>query len=297
MRKISFITEDNVKLDGLLYEPGSLTKEVIIAVHGMSSNCFKKRDDILSAEMLNNNIAYFCFNNRGHDLAVFLDKYIDGKKTKIISGTTYEDVLDSYYDVTGAIKAMLDNGYEKVHLQGHSLGSTKIVYTYNRLKKENRIELLNKISSVILLSLVDVPSFQKIYLGDKFSNVLEYAIKMENENRLNEIVPQDMFGSFMSCKTFLRLSKHNEDIDFARYGEDSYNFNELNKIDVPLFMRWGNIKEMIAQPIDELVKLLKSRINNKKLNISYIDGADHSYDGKELILANEILSFIRNISF
>lgn len=293
MKKISFMTEDNVKLDGLLYEPASLTKEIVIAVHGMSSNCFKKRDDILAEEMLKNNISYFCFNNRGHDLAVFLDKYIDGKKTKIISGTSYEDVLDSYYDITGAIKVMLDNGYEKIHLQGHSLGSTKIVYTYNRLKNENRIELLNKITSIILLSLVDVPTFQKLYVGDEFNNVLEYANKLESENKLTDLISQDIFGSFLSCKTFLRLSKYNQEIDFAKYGDNSYNFDKLNNITVPLFIRWGNIKEMIVQPIDELVNLIKNKINNDNLDVGYIDGADHSYDGKELILASEILSFIK----
>ena len=45
------------------------------------------------------------------------------------------------------------------------------------------------------------------------------------------------------------------------------------------------------------MKLSSVKINNKNLNISYIDGADHSYDGKELILTDEILSFIRNINF
>lgn len=294
MKKISFMTEDNVKLDGLLYEPASLTKEIVIAVHGMSSNCFKKRDDILAEEMLKNNISYFCFNNRGHDLAVFLDKYIDGKKTKIISGTSYEDVLDSYYDITGAIKVMLDNGYEKIHLQGHSLGSTKIVYTYNRLKNENSFELLSKISSIILLSLVDVPTFQKLYVGDEFNNVLEYANKLESENKLTDLISQDIFGSFLSCKTFLRLSKYNQEIDFAKYGDNSYNFDKLNNISVPLFICWGNVKEMIAQPIDELVNLIKNKINNENLDVGYIDGADHSYEGKELILAGEILSFIKH---
>lgn len=297
MKKISFITGDNVKLDGLLYEPDSIGKDVIIAVHGMSSNCFKKRDDILANEFNRNNISYFCFNNRGHDLAVFLDKYSDGKKTKIISGTSYEDVLDSYYDITGAIEVMLNIGYERIHLQGHSLGSTKIVYTYNRLKVENKAELLSKIYSVILLSLVDIPEFQKLYLGDKFNKVLEYANNMETENKLIELIPQDMFGSYLSVKTFLRLSKYNEEIDFARYGDSNYNFDKLNNIDIPLFMRWGNIKEMIIQNPDYLVNLLKSKINNPKLDVGYIDGADHSYGEKELILADQILSFIKNNAF
>ena len=40
---------------------------------------------------------------------------------------------------------------------------------------------------------------------------------------------------------------------------------------------------------------LKTKINNTNLNIGYIDGADHSYTGKEEILAEEILKFVRSV--
>jgi pimeloyl-ACP methyl ester carboxylesterase len=294
MKKISFITEDNIKLDGLLYESEILSKEVVISIHGMSSNCFKKREDILASEMTKHNISYFCFNNRGHDLTVYIDKYIDGKRTKIISGSIYEDVLDSYYDIKGAIKSMLDIGYEKIHLQGHSLGCTKIVYTYNRLKKENNTEILNKISSVILLSLVDIVDTQKYFLDDKYDQMLEYATQKEKENKSDELMPKSGFIHPISVKTYLRYFKYNKEINFSRYNDEIYSFEELNNISAPLFMRWGNDKEMIIQDVKELVKFIYSKVNNVHKNIGYIDGANHGYDGKELILASEILNFLNH---
>lgn len=294
MKKVSFITEDNVKLDGLLYEPNVITKEVVISIHGMSSNCFKKRDDIFSEEFSKNNISYFCFNNRGHDFVASLSKYIDGVKTKIIAGTSYEDILDSYYDIKAAIKLMLDNGYEKINLLGHSLGSTKIVYTYNKLKSENDYSILSKISSVILLSLVDIPQAMKYYLKDSYNDIMDYSLQKEKKNKLDELIPLELYGYPMSVKTFLRYYKYNEEIDFARYGDDSYNFEKLNNITAPLFIRFGNQNEMILQKADDLVNLLNSKINNNNnKSVAYIDGADHSYSGKELILAKEILDFIK----
>jgi len=295
MKKISFITGDNIKLDGLLYESDVLTKEIVISVHGMTSNCFKKREDILANEITKNNISYFCFNNRGHDLSVYVDKYIDGRRTKIIAGSTYEDVLDSYYDITGAIKSMIDNGYEKIHLQGHSLGCTKIVYTYTRLKNENNIEILNKVSSIILLSLVDIVGTQKYSLNDKFDKMLEYASQKETDNKLNELMPENSFIHPICVKTYLRYFKYNENINFSRYEDKSYSFEELNNIKIPLFIRWGNDREMILQDVKELVKLMESKINNIYKNIGYIDGANHSYVGKEIIVANEIINFIHTI--
>ncbi len=46
----------------------------------------------------------------------------------------------------------------------------------------------------------------------------------------------------MSPNTFLGYLKDNNEIDFARYSDETYNFKELNDIEVPLFMRWGNKK-------------------------------------------------------
>ena len=60
-------------------------------------------------------------------------------------------------------------------------------------------------------------------------------------------------------------------------------------------MRWGNDRELIIQKADELCNMLKEKINNESLDIGFIDGANHSYSGKEEILANEIKKFIENI--
>ena len=95
--------------------------------------------------------------------------YVNGKKTKVIAGTSYEEVLDSYYDIVGAILELRKLGYKNIYLQGHSLGCTKIIYTYNKLKKQNNTEILEMIKSIILLSLVDITSVLKVFLGKNFS--------------------------------------------------------------------------------------------------------------------------------
>ena len=89
--------------------------------------------DILGNTINKAGIAYFAFNNRGTEIACYT-KHTDGSKT-LNGGCAYEDVLDSYYDIKGAINKMLELGFTKIHLQGHSLGCTKIVYSYNRLKE------------------------------------------------------------------------------------------------------------------------------------------------------------------
>jgi len=89
----------------LLSKPEKPTDEVIISVHGMQSNCLKKREDIIGAKANEWGIAYFAFNNRGHELAGYVKK-TDGD-SRLEGGSSYENVYDSYYDIKAAIQKML----------------------------------------------------------------------------------------------------------------------------------------------------------------------------------------------
>lgn len=287
LERVYFNTEDEIELVGLLERPTNPTKRVVISVHGMQSNCLKRREDILSKEISNAGVAYFAFNNRGAELMTYTRK-TTGEKI-LNGGSVYEDVLDGYYDIKGAINKMLKLGYTDIYLQGHSLGCTKIVYTYNKLKNENNVK---NIKGVMLLSLVDIPDCQKYDLGDKYAEMMKYAENKEKEGKLNDLMPIESFDHPICVRSYLRYFKYNKDIDFARFWDKDYNFKELNNIQIPLFLRWGNVHDLVLQNLSNLIEILKSKIQNEKLDIGYIDGADHGYTGKEEALAKEIISFI-----
>ncbi len=287
LERVYFNTEDEIELVGLLERPTNPTKRVVISVHGMQSNCLKRREDILSKEISNAGVAYFAFNNRGAELMTYTRK-TTGEKI-LNGGSVYEDVLDGYYDIKGAINKMLELGYTDIYLQGHSLGCTKIVYTYNKLKNENNVK---NIKGIMLLSLVDIPDCQKYDLGDKYMKMMEYAENKEKEGKLNDLMPIESFDHPICVRSYLRYFKYNKDIDFARFWDKDYKFKELNNIQIPLFLRWGNVHDLVLQNLSNLIEILKSKIQNEKLDIGYIDGADHGYTGKEETLAKEIISFI-----
>ena len=235
------------------------------------------------------------FRSRGSELVKDVKKKNqDGSVTRILGGTTFEDMTDSYYDIKGAIKKAIELGYEEIFLQGHSLGSSKVVYTYNKLKEENS-EIIKYIKGIVLLSLVDIPRALKIYLNKNFLNMLKLAEDKEARREIYDIMPKESFIHLISVKTFLKYAKYNNDINFSCYHDEKFEFNELNNIDIPLFMRWGNVNEMIEQDAKELVELVSRKINNSKKDINYIDGADHSYTGKEEELSNQIVKFLSNI--
>lgn len=292
MKKIDFLATDGVLLNGFIQESKEKTQDIILAVHGMASNCFKKRDEMIAKKANEVGIDYFGFNNRGSELVKYIKKNIEGKKEEKLAGTSYEDVLEGYEDIVGAILKLKELGYQNIYLQGHSLGCTKIVYTYNELKEESEDDILENIKGIILLSLIDIPNALKFYLGDKFQEYLKLAEKKQEQGKRLELMPKEAFIHPISVKTFLRYARDYQEIDFANYGEDT-ELIKLNQITVPLFMRWGDDNEMIMQDVKELVNIVNENISNQNKDINYIEGANHSYTGKEETLAEQMIQFIK----
>ena len=283
-RIIEFHALDGVKINGYLMS--SNNKSVLIEIHGMSSNCFKKREKVIAKTLNNIGIDAICIDTRGSEIVKYI-KYNDVRKE--LAGTAYEDVEESYYDLMGAIRYALSLGYKDIYLQGHSLGATKVVYTYTKMK-EKQVEELKNIKGIILLSLVDIPDMFKTYFSKKY---LSYAEEKEKNGQVLELMPHDTFIHPISVKTYLKYAKYNSKINFAQYSNENYDFDTLNKIDVPLFMRWGNDNELIKKSAQEQVELMRRVIKKKDADINFIDGANHSYNGKETELANDIANFLK----
>lgn len=284
--KVYFKTEDNLNLIGLLHLPEETKPStVVITTHGIASNCLKYRDDVIAKLLTENNVAYFTYNNRGHEL---LNN--DGSDESKLQGAVAENILDSYFDIKSAMETMLKYGFKNIVLQGHSLGCTKTVYTYNRLLEENE-KLLKSVVGISLLSMVDVPRVLKMYLGNKFENVINDLKRFAEKDTEDLIIEVNNSLPPVKPKTILRYLD-NEEIDFFKYTDKNYKFDMLNKIKVPLFMRWGNVNELISIEASELVNILNKKITNKTKDINYIDKANHGYKNKEDVLASDILNFL-----
>ena len=85
MEQINFYAEDGTKLNGFLHKSKETTQDVILSIHGMSSNCFKERDNVIANTANNLNIDYFCFNNRGSELVKYITKNNKRKENKSYS--------------------------------------------------------------------------------------------------------------------------------------------------------------------------------------------------------------------
>ena len=285
--KVYFNTDDGLRLIGLLHEPEDIkTNIVMISVHGVTSNCLNYRDEIIADKLTENNIAYFTFDNRGHDV---LNTY-DSLQNMNYQGSCAEDVKDSYFDIKAAINCMLSKKFNKIILQGHSMGCTKVVYTFNKFIENGEEDILKYICGVSLLSMVDVPGYLELVLRENYDKVIQMLKIMKEKGKGDKILALENFPP-VKPNTILNFEKNTE-LDFFKYTDSNYKFEKLYNIKVPLFMRWGNSNELITIPAKDLVEIIKKRMINKKIDIDFIDGANHSYKNKEKVLAEQIINWI-----
>jgi pimeloyl-ACP methyl ester carboxylesterase len=278
IEKIRFMTEDELKLFGLLHLPDKKSNKVVIFIHGMHSNCMKERDDIIAEELTKSGIAYFSFNNRGAECII--------KISDKLYGSVYEGFSDCIYDINGAISAMKAYGFDEIHLLGHSLGSSKIVYWYNKAKQHD-------VKTIGLLSLTDPADVTMSYVGkERYDNAMEFAKQKIAEGKGHNFMMKEAFPLPISAKAYLTLFEKGGEIDFIRYSEKDWNMDMVEKIEEPLFMRYGNINETLVQEPETVARMIKQRLNKKNIDIGVINGADHSYHGKEEILAKEYADFL-----
>ena len=294
IEKVYFNSVDNLNLIGLLHTPKKKTDTVVISIHGITSNCLKRRDDILAQKCTELGIAYFGFNNRGHEIISSYGRIEDN--TMKLYGSGGESIYDSYYDIKGAMLEMQKRGYSKIILQGHSMGCTKIVYTYNEFLNNNETTMLDAITGVILLSMVDIPTALKQVLGKDYKKIISYFELLKKRGKGDRLVVLDESTPPVRPNSILEYAENNKKIDFAKFGDNRTTFKELNNIKVPLFMRWGNVNELIFQGADELVQKLNEKIKNENKDISYIAGANHNYTGKEEELGEQIVNFIKRLN-
>lgn len=291
IEKVYFKSIDNLNMIGLLHLPEKDKKvdTVVISMHGITSNCLKYREDVLARMFTDIGVAYFAFNNRGHDIINTYDKITDDDMHFYGSGA--ENIYDSYYDIKAAILYMQRMGYNNIILQGHSMGCTKVVYSYNEFIENHEDSILDSIKGVILLSMVDIPTALKKILDKSYKKVISYLQLLNKKGKGDRLIILDANTPPIKPSTILNYVENNEKINFARFGDSRYAFKELNNIKVPLFMRWGNIKELIFQDPKELVEFMNEKIKKEDKNISYIKGANHNYTGKEEELGEQLCTW------
>lgn len=263
---------------------------VVIHVHGMSGNGYENYFlDNLRKTYISSKVSFFTFDNRGRGI---ISWFRNGGKTDAwgggerIGGSCYELFEESTHDIQGAIDFMRSKGKSKFILQGHSLGSTKVV---NYLLSNNT----DDIPAAILLAPTDMVGWANTDPNNR--KYLDKAHKLVAQGKPEELVSVSCWldKTPLSAQTYPTICESKTPVDIYGSRKDGA---LIGKVAVPMVIIYGD-KDIGIEKIDGDINVWKNRISrviNSKTKIEIIPGADHGFAGHEAKLAKISGNFLKS---
>lgn len=277
-------TRDGLWLYGL-YLRADKNDTVFVNIHGTASNFYEEYFiEVFASIFLKKEVSILSTNNRGAGVYGAYQK----------SGAAVEKFEDCLTDIDAWIEFATGQGYKKIILSGHSLGTEKVAYYMNNGKYADKVAL------IVLLAPSDSYGSHRELNGKTNPRLvhIEELLK-ESENLIKQghgdmFLPRDAYGSHdgimpKSAESFMNFLGPNsrllDALPFATGKLDAY-----SKIKIPILVVIGDGEEYTAIPIKNALELMVKE--NKNTEIHQIKNCDHDFQENEKELADIVLKFI-----
>lgn len=258
-------TCDNKTHFGALYIPMGTPKPLgVVFIHGMTGNFVGEMESITPGLVAKAGYASLVANNRGAGY----------------SGAATEDFAGCIHDIRANIEFMVERGFQRIALVGHSKGGVKVAY-YLSQTRDPRVASLGLLSPAENVHGVPVWMANSMGYGD-IRQFIPTVRKMVKEGRGDTILTIPIWPYFVSAKTFLDHYKVRGDnvLLLAR------------SFTLPMFALCGERELDWCKPVASLNKR-----HNSNVTVVILPGADHVYTNCEAAAAEAIVNWLDNLSF
>lgn len=281
-------TRDKLIHQGIFFKPKKPGKRAVLWVHGLTSTFYGNRElletFVIECEKLDWGFA--SFNNRGHDIVTGIKK-VDRRKLKgysrINGGTGYEVFKDCIFDIEAGIEFLTNQGFTKVIVIGHSTGANKVCYFAGKKSHPNAF-------GYVLASPVSDrldPSLNKT----KLTNDLGLMQELVNQGKGNDL--QSGIHFFPATpRRFLSSFLPNSLEDQFDYGDPRPRMTYFSRIKKPILLILSGKDEYADRSVHKIRKIFDAHTSSLHYKSAIIPDALHSYNGKEIELIQEIISWI-----
>ena len=264
IEQVALRTADGVLLNGVLYRPSVTPRSsAILLVHGFGGNFYEAYFPLFAQEAAAQGYATLALNMRDHD-----------------AGPKISSFTDNETDIGAGLAYLKKSGYLKFVLLGQSMGTNRVLY----------FEAVPNDSTIAATILVSGPGnlfeWNVWQLGrEKAQASVDEARALEAAGREREIMLVDLgpLGKALYTPRYLLSLRGPE----AR--SDPY--QNIQKVKNPILILQGAADKLIAPDI--ATRLKKAATSNSKVDVIYVDGASHSFAGKETVLAERVLAWLK----
>lgn len=279
MRLISVNSKDK-EFHGILYEGKG--KTCCVFFHGTASNFYEEKwINVLAEKLLESNISLLSPNTSGSN----------GMNVYPKSGAVLEILEDVVPDYDSWVKKLLSLGYKEIILIGHSLGTEKCVYYYNKTVYKDRIK------AIILAGFSDSFNYEKEWLSKNKLTLKAFneAEKLVSENKPNYLLTchENVHAGILpkAAKSFLNFFSDKSILKDCLAFDGTMKY--FNLISVPMLGIIADSDKYTVIPIPHAVRKLKQ--NSNFTNAIVLNKTDHDFSTKEHEVAYHINNFIKTI--
>ncbi len=282
---VHVVTQDKLKLHGLLHKSANKSHRVIVHIHGTSGNFYTNDFYPYIADVAyKNNFSYLQTNNRGYGDW----EYEPGE---VPHGAALELFEDSVMDLDAWLKFCIDLGLNEIILESHSYGNEKVIYYLNKGKYRKNV------IGVILLGFNDSVGTQARYekkIGKSYFKEAKELVKRGKElSFLSDIWGGIAGEAPLSARSYLNYYSPGSELSKTmplRLGKELLMYR---RIKVPILAVIGDNEEgeYTIIPIKQAIKLMEKE--NPRTEAHQIKNCDHCFHEKEKELANLIDKFLK----
>ncbi len=283
-------TKDKIRLDGLLFEPDQKSRTGVLHIHGMAGNFYENPFvDAMADEYTKAGYAFLTVNTRGHD--AIADFTVKHKKEKFVRyGNVFEKFEDCLLDIDAWLKFFKSKGYQRIILQGHSLGASKVVYYLDQRPR-------TKFKCLILATPTDMLGFSRT--GSRireFRLLLKEAKMLVAKEQSRTILSKPLGGwSYLSAETFLNLFSDESSANiFPRLKKGE--FKALAKVRIPVLAFFGNRDAGVIFSAKKDLAMTAQYLQNKKSKTFVVDQGTHVYFKREKQVAREVVRWLTSLN-
>ena len=277
-------TADGLRLHGALNDGASAIVEAsnvdaLVLLSGVGSNFYgSSLMAALADAACRAGVAALRVNTRGHDMISTAQTREGGR----LVGAAYEIVDDCRFDVAAWIELLVERGYQRIALLGHSLGALKVLYSEAKQPHP-------AVSRVIAVSPPRL-SHDAFLLGPQsheFRSSFRRATELAEAGQSDELFRATFpFPLVMSAATYLDKYGPESRYDLTKFAADvavstCFTFGEIE-------LHSGGIA---FAGIDERVRELDWK---SPPVVRTIAGANHFYAGTAAELCSAVFEFLRS---
>jgi pimeloyl-ACP methyl ester carboxylesterase len=264
IEQVRLTTHDGVRLNGIFYRPAANPRQTaILLVHGFGGNFYSEYFPALAKAAAEQGYSCLALNMRDHDT---------GPKTS--------DFAANEADITAGVGYLRERSYSRLVLLGQSMGTNRVLY-YQAAAGDPSV-----VATVLVSGPGNLFEWNVWQFGRKKAQAtVDEARAMQAAGQENQLMVVDLgpLGKALYTPRYL-LSLRGPD---AR--SDPY--QNIERVANPILIVQGKADKLIEPAIGERLRGAAKR--SSKVDLIYVEGAKHTFDGQEAVLAERILAWLK----